>query len=228
LILSLSSRAIAKLIFYAKIINNIINLGREQMVATVARGMTIEEFLAYQPDDDACYELENGELREMPPESELNRRIAVFLLIYFAQLGVPAYCLSQKTEIAVIGSKVAVRVPDLMILSEEAALALEGASRSTITIDMPPPELVIEVVSPGKENMARDYRYKRSQYQAREISEYWIVDPLTEKITIFTMNEGLYDEAVYGKADEFSTPLMQRFQADATLSVNTVLQITEV
>ncbi|NJN75211.1 MAG: Uma2 family endonuclease [Synechococcaceae cyanobacterium RL_1_2] len=137
--------------------------------------MTIEEFLAYQSDDDTCYELENGELLKMPPESELNRRIAVFLLIYFAQLGVPAYCLSQKTEIAVTGSKVAVRIPDLMILSEESALALEGASRSTITIDMPPPELVIEVVSAGKENIDRDYRYKRSQYQAREISEYWIV-----------------------------------------------------
>ncbi|NJN75208.1 MAG: Uma2 family endonuclease [Synechococcaceae cyanobacterium RL_1_2] len=189
--------------------------------------MTIEEFLAYQPDDDTCYELENGELREMPPECDLNQRIASFLFAYFLQLGIPFYCLRIGLEVAVTGSKASVRVPDLTVLSDESALALEGASRSTITLDMPPPELVIEVVSPGKENIDRDYRYKRSQYQAREIREYWIVDPLTEKITIFTMNEGLYDEAVYGKADEFSTPLMQRFQADATLSVNTVLQIIE-
>lgn len=49
-----------------------------------------------------------------------------------------------------------------MVLSEKLATALEGASRYTITIDMPPPLLVVEVVSPGKENADRDYRYKPS------------------------------------------------------------------
>jgi Uma2 family endonuclease len=197
------------------------------MVATVARGMTLEEFLAYQSDDDRFYELENGELRSIPPDSDLNQRIASFLMSHFAQLGIPFYCLRIGAEVVVIGSKASVRVPDLTVLSEEAALALEGASRSMITLDMPPPELVIEVVSPGKENIDRDYRYKRSQYQAREINEYWIVDPLTEKITIFTMNEGLYDEAIYDKQDEFSTPLIQRFQPEAKLTVKTILQIIE-
>jgi hypothetical protein len=41
------------------------------------------------------------------------------------------------------------------------------------------------------------------------------------------MNEGLYDEAVYGKQDDFSTPLMQRFQPEAKLTVKTILQIIE-
>ncbi|OKH19439.1 hypothetical protein NIES208_02705 [[Limnothrix rosea] IAM M-220] len=186
--------------------------------------MTLEEYLAYQPEDDAIYELENGELREMPPESDLNQRIATFLLIYFAQLGIPSYCLRIGAEIAVTGSKVSVRVPDLMVLSEEAAIALEGATRATIMLDMPKPELLVEVVSPGKENITRDYRYKRAQYQARGINEYWIVDPLTEKITVLTMNEGLYDEAIFEGSEQLVSAFLQQNNAEEKLIVSQVLQ----
>jgi Uma2 family endonuclease len=58
-----------------------------------------------------------------------------------------------------------------------------------------PPLLAIEIVSP--ESIQKDYRYKRSEYAALEIPEYWIVDPLLQKITVLTFNEGLYDEKVF-------------------------------
>ncbi len=48
---------------------------------------------------------------------------------------------------------------------------MKGATRAIILPEMPPPQLVVEVVSPGEENEARDYRYKKSQYQARGIAE---------------------------------------------------------
>ena len=37
-------------------------------------------------------------------------------------------------------------------------------------MDMPPPLLVVEVVSPKQEK--RDYSYKRTEYAARGIAEY--------------------------------------------------------
>jgi Uma2 family endonuclease len=43
----------------------------------------------------------------------------------------------------------------------------------------------------------RDYRYKRSEYAALEIPEYWIVDPKENKITVLLLNEGLYEETQY-------------------------------
>ena len=46
--------------------------------------MTLAEFLAYDDGTDRLYELENGELIEMPFESEINRRIASFLFVYLS------------------------------------------------------------------------------------------------------------------------------------------------
>ncbi len=160
------------------------------MVATTAKKMTFEEFLNYDDGTDYLYELENGEIILMPFESEINRRIAVFLLIYFSQLGIPYYRLSMKTEIAVNSRMVGVRVPDLVVFSEELTQVMQNATRSLILMDMPPPLLVVEVVSPNQEK--RDYRYKRSEYAARGINEYWIVDPMGQKVTVLEWVEGLF------------------------------------
>jgi Uma2 family endonuclease len=80
-----------------------------------------------------------------------------------------------------------------MIIGEDLVTALEGRRRSTITEEMPAPLLVVEVVSPGKENEDRDYRYKRSEYAVRGIEEYWIVDPAMAKVTVLRLVDGLYE-----------------------------------
>ncbi|MEI6428009.1 MAG: Uma2 family endonuclease [Pseudanabaena sp. ELA607] len=155
--------------------------------------MTLEEFLVYDDDTERLYEFEDGEIIPMPFESEINRRIASFLFACFLQQGVPSYRLSMKTEVITTGSRV--RIPDLIIFSEELAAAMKGASRSIVTADLPAPSLVVEVVSPNQSN--RDYRYKRSEYAAIGIAEYWIVDPLLAKVTILEWVEGFYEEKIY-------------------------------
>jgi Uma2 family endonuclease len=180
--------------------------------------MTLEEYLNYDDGTEKFYELVNGELVEMPPESELNRRIAMFLVIYFAQQGIPSQRLTMKTEIVVTGSRATARFPDVMILSEELETALQGARRSTVMLDMPPPLLVVEIVSPKQEN--RDYRYKRSEYAARGIAEYWIVDPMQQKVTVLEWVEGLYEEKVYEGEEAIASPLLGAL----TLTAAQVLQ----
>ena len=136
--------------------------------------LTLTDFFARTAHSDRPYELEDGELCPMPAESDRNQRIASFLFAILLNFGIPFYRLRIGAELVVSGARATVRLPDLMVLSEEGAIVLEGATRSTITLDMPPPRLVVEVVSPGQENADRDYRYKRSQYEARGIPEYWI------------------------------------------------------
>jgi Uma2 family endonuclease len=165
------------------------------MVITTKR-FTLKEYLAYDDGTDQRYELVNGELVEMPSESDLNNRIAIFLLLKFAEF-VPSRLLRRGTEVVVSGSRATSRVPDLMVLTEESAAALAGTTRSILLPDMPPPALVVEVVSPGKENEDRDYRYKRSEYAARGITEYWIIDPTIAQITLLVLIDGLYEEALF-------------------------------
>ena len=193
-------------------------MGEKAMTVATAKKMTFEEFLNYDDGTDYLYELENGELIFMPSESEINQRIAIFLLIYFSQLGIPYYRLRMKTEIAVYSRMVGVRVPDLVVFSEELAQVMQNATRSLILMDMPPPLLVVEVVSPKQEN--RDYRYKRSEYAARGIAEYWIVDPMGQKVTVLEWVEGFYDERVFTGDEVICSPLF----SDLKLTVAEVLQ----
>lgn len=183
------------------------------MTAT-SQKMTLEEFLNYDDGTDTRYELVNGELIEMPPESELNVRIASLLFAFFLKQGIPSYRVRIGTEIVTSGSRATTRFPDVVVVSEELANALEGASRSTILLDMPPPLLVVEVVSPGQEN--RDYRYKRSEYAARGIVEYWIVDPMQQKVTVLEWVEGMYEEKVYGGDSPIGSPLLGNLELTTT------------
>lgn len=169
-------------------------------MTTTTKRFTLAEYLAYDDGTDGRYELVNGELIAMPSESDLNNAIAILLLLAFARI-IPGRLLRRGTEIVVSGSRATTRVPDLLVLTEELITALSGTPRSIITPDLPPPALVVEVVSPGKDNKDRDYRYKRSEYAARGIAEYWIVDPECGQVVILTLVDGLYEEVVYQGED---------------------------
>jgi Uma2 family endonuclease len=161
--------------------------------------MTLADFLAYDDGADQSYELENGEMILMPAESDMNQRIATYLLLLFASMGTSSYCLRIGLEIVVSSSRVGVRIPDLSVLSEEGAQELAGATRSMVLMDMPAPLLLVEIVSKGQEK--RDYRYKRSEYAARGVAEYWIVDPIAAQVTILELVDGFYEEQEFKNAD---------------------------
>lgn len=170
--------------------------------------MTFEEYLAYNDGTDNRYELVDGELVDMPPEDRINSKIALFLLAKLLEVFSEDRLCYKDTEIEVSGSLAKTRLPDLMVLSEELAVIL-GDGRGTITREMPPPELIIEVASPGKSNEERDYRYKRSEYAARGVFEYWVINPTDSNISIFSLEAGFYESAVYTR----QMVIQSRFEA---------------
>ena len=168
--------------------------------------MTLEEYLNYDDHTDTRYELVNGKLVSVPPESRLNSQIAMFLVLELAKL-VPFDLICHKdTEIETSGRLATARLPDVMVLTGELKEIL-GDARGMINRNMPPPSLAIEVVSPGKENEAQDYRYKRSEYAARGIEQYWIVDPIRQVTTVLTLVEGLYEERIYQGYERIVSPM---------------------
>ena len=163
----------------------------------------MDEYLAYDGGTDILYELVDGELVEMPTESNVNALIARFLLFEFAKYFPIQRIASKNTEIVVTGKRARCRLPELLVHAEESYAALMSSNQAVLLQDMPPPSLIVEVVSPGKENRDQDYRYKRTEYAARGVAEYWIIDPKAQRITLCLWVEGQYEDTIYegvGKA----------------------------
>jgi Uma2 family endonuclease len=181
--------------------------------------LTFEEYLACDDGTDTRYELVDGELVEMSPESSENNKIAKRLLLELLKYFPIDFIAHKDTEIEVSGRRAKCRIPDLIVHSEESFLALEGAKRATLTRDMPPPAITIEVVSPGTINRDRDYRYKRTEYAARGIAEYWIVDPQTQQITVCKWENGQYEDVVCQGGDLIASNILPQLE----VTVNQIL-----
>ncbi|MEM1290583.1 MAG: Uma2 family endonuclease [Cyanobacteria bacterium P01_H01_bin.162] len=179
------------------------------MTSTVSptTSLTFEAYLAYDDGTDNRYELVDGALVAMLPESPENLNLARFLMIQLLQ-HLPLQHVAYNTEVEVTGRGARCRVPDLLIHSEESLAALSGATRATLTREMPPPLLVVEVVSPGEANRNRDYRYKHTEYAARAIAEYWIVDPQLRQVTVCQWVEGQYEDTVFTGADPLRSAIV--------------------
>jgi len=78
--------------------------------------------------------------------------------------------------------------------------------------------LVIEVVSP--DSIKTDYRYKLTEYAATGIPEYWIIDPISNKVSILELVEGLYEETVYQGDEVLRSPLLPELSVTANQILN--------
>jgi Uma2 family endonuclease len=172
--------------------------------------LTFEQYLAYDDGTDTRYELVDGELVEMPPESDENLAIARKLLLELIK-HISVERVTWGTEIEVTGRRSRCRLPDLLVHTEASKAALSGTRRATLTRDMPPPALVIEIVSPGKANRDRDYRYKHTEYAAREIAEYWIVDPEERRITVCQWVDGQYEDTGCAGSERIQSTIVPLF-----------------
>lgn len=177
------------------------------MTQAKAKFATFRDYLVYSNavDLQGRYQLIDGELVQLPPESEPNDFIADTLQFYLAiAKATPRRLIKTHTcevQVPVLQpNHPANRFPDIVILREEH-LALTQR-RLTITLEMPPPRLIAEVVSPGKANWERDYIDKRAQYAALEIPEYWLINPDARTVTVLSLVSGDYEEVGTFKDDE--------------------------
>jgi Uma2 family endonuclease len=174
------------------------------MVQSKPRFSTFDEYLSYDDGTDNLYELFNGELIEVPPESGRNVTIAGFLFLYFSGLIDFRRVRGHGLELEVRGEP-RNRYPALTIIREEHVQLL--ARRNTIRLSMAPPLLVVEVFSPGELQRDRDYVAKRQQYEDLGVPEYWIVDPEAQTVTVLGLQEDDYIEVgVFQGGDQILAP----------------------
>ena len=104
------------------------------------------------------------------------------------------------------------RIPDITILPLEQALSMLNRE-AVIDLDEPPPLLVVEVVSPSTKT--EDYRAKRLEYNVLNIPEYWIVDPLSEQITICLLEDDLYELTEFRGDEKIQSRMFPSFDLTA-------------
>jgi Uma2 family endonuclease len=189
------------------------------MTQAKSRFGTFEEYAALDPSElpEGNYELVDGVIVEMGAESPENVMIASFLFATLLQF-CPYYLLHRGTEIAVDSQKVTTRYPDLLVLTEAGRSALLGQPRSLVTLDMPAPRLVVEVVSPGdpgSNNYDRNYVEKPQEYAKRGIPEFWLVDPLREVVLVLSLVGSTYKAAEFHGSDRIQSLTFQALDLTA-------------
>lgn len=81
-----------------------------------------------------------------------------------------------------------------------------------------PPELVIEVLSPGTARYDRREKYKA--YEQHQVNEYWIVDPVHETVEVWQLVDARFDRlGAYAGEDTFLSPVL-----DETISVQAIFE----
>jgi Uma2 family endonuclease len=177
--------------------------------------LTFEQYLNFQDQTDHRYELVNGALIALPPESGLNVCIAKYLFLVLLNTGISFKLIQLHTceiQVPVLQQGDAQnRYPDLVLLREEHLELTQ--KRLTITLDMPPPVLVMEIVSPGKTNRERDYQRKREQYCQVGILEYWIIDPEAQSVMVLVLEVDHYREiGTFSGGDRLPTMTVPKLQ----------------
>ena len=189
------------------------------MTFTQARFANFEAYLSADASDlpEGRCEYWDGELVPVMTESKINDDIANYIFFLLLQMGVYRKLLCPHScEVEVIG-KPRTRFPDLTVL-EDVHIGLMAKS-NRITRDMPPPRLVVEVVSPGDEskpNYTCDYRDKRDQYAAIAIPEYWLIDPDRAWIMVGTLIAGQYQFETFTGNQTLVSPTFPELKLTAT------------
>lgn len=162
------------------------------MTKTPIKISTLEEYINFDDGTDKRYELEDGVLLEMPPGTGKHEAIITLLLVRFfleiKKMGLPLQPRPNGTEVL---TNKQLRRPDICVITNEQAKSIETTSAILKTA----PPLLVEVVSP--ESIDRDYNQKTSEYVAMGVVEYWIVDPLENKVTVCLLNQSSYKQTVF-------------------------------
>ncbi len=136
-------------------------------------------------------EITDGYLEILPMPSRGHQRMLAFLYSAFQAVLRPAggEALFAPLRLRIRHGKF--REPDLLAVRD--ARDARSGDRFWTGADA-----VVEVVSP--DDPERDRVYKRDDYAEAAISEYWIVDPGTETVTLLKLEGGGYvEDGVYNR-----------------------------
>ena len=172
--------------------------------------LTIDDLEA-TPDDGCRYEIIDGELYVSSAPSYIHQSL---LAILVRRIG--NYLEAKPSGAVIPGVGVILDnhngvIPDLVYVSNAKLKELLAGGRLT-----GPPEIAIEILSPGSSNEKRDRHIKLNLYAAYGVEEYWIVDPENRGVEIYRRSAtGALDVCVNLRVgDQVASPLLPGFDVN--------------
>lgn len=188
--------------------------GGNEMVTTPTKKTTFEEYLSYDDGTNKRYELVDGRLIESKAASFLHSDLIDFIADCFK-----AYANQYKLDIKVKTGDVGVRtgmnsclIPDISVIDGQVWKSYRRDKSAVIEEGV---MLAVEVVSPGAEQIERDYTDKAIFYQNTGIPEYWIVDPVEQKITVNVLDEEGYTKTVFSDDEALASDTFPQLKVTA-------------
>lgn len=169
--------------------------------------------LLLMPDDGKRYEVIEGDLYVSKLPSAEHQFVCGQLFRYFqewndrSEMGValiaPGLVFTDDDDVA----------PDVVWVSRERLVgSFDKAGHLTRA-----PELVVEVLSPGKANVQRDRVAKLNLYSRRGVSEYWIVDWMQRLAEVYRREDDALRHALTLYEEEvLESPILPGFSCQLT------------
>lgn len=160
------------------------------------------------PDDNNRYELIGGELFVSRAPGISHQRVLLKL-----EVALSHYLNENPIGILVPGTGMILSdhdavIPDLAFVRNDRWDEVVTGEKFTRAVD-----LVIEIISAGKENRGRDLTVKRQLYAKFGVEEYWIVDSENSSVLIFRFrDQTLKDIATLKGDNQLTSPLLPGFQ----------------
>jgi Uma2 family endonuclease len=167
------------------------------------RRMTEEEFVAWC-DDKTRAEWVDGEVIIMSPANLQHVRLNQFLgavLREFVESQAVGEVVGPEFQVR-LASQRRRRVPDILFV------ATAHADRLRTTYLEGAPDMSIEIVSPDSDS--RDWREKYLEYEKAGVSEYWVIDPLSQHVEAYTLTDQSY-KRINEKNDQILSVVLPKF-----------------
>lgn len=157
------------------------------MTELLTKVWTYEDYLNL-PDDGNRYEILKGELYVTPSpgtahqftSGQLNFRLYGFVLEH--DLG-EVYHAPYDVRLSPDADPVQ---PDILVIAKNNVPQVNDRYFTGV------PDLIVEIFS--KSTARTDTNIKFSVYEQAGVPEYWIVDPKTQTVRIYTLENGVYEE----------------------------------
>jgi len=173
--------------------------------------MSLEEYFQVREKSEEILEYIDGFVYMSPSPSTKHQRVSSKLQIKFGNFLVSSNCevFSAPYDIElkndnIEGTKIV--VPDISIICDKTGFT----DARYVGI----PKLIVEILSPS--NQSHDLVTKLNLYMDYGVKEYWIINPMLETITVYTLN----DEEMYEQHDikketgEITSKVLNDFRVD--------------